>query len=244
MGYLEPTETIEIVEGTNPDTVAPSVRRFRLSPLRRRDVSVDPDFTEDGLDLYIHGDPDADADTLTVYTGIPDDRRNGLKRSYTESGLPAVWAEPSPQTYDSAGSSPGILGTATGPPASAGNEINLGVAASHSITNNGDFLLVIRPVITVAGARFETPLATLRADLSTTVDAGTPSVVTRDLHYGFGGSSTIVLPAQPVATGGGQLDIECDLVLVYRQDIAEEFEIAVAGVQVLFQVTEYTSTGS
>lgn len=253
MASIEPTNSIDVVDGVNPDSVAPSSRLWRLSPFRTRQGTAPPDYTDNGDDLRLKGDPQADADPVTVLTNIADTQRNGLKRTQDSNGNIDVWAEPAPQTYDNAGASVGILGTVNGPVASAGNEIDLGVAASHSISNPATaFPLVVRPVISVVGARYDypsgataagqSPPATLRADLTITVDGGSPSTVTRDLFYGYGGSSTIVLPAVTVAAGGSY-ELECDLKLIYRQDTTEEFQIAVAGCQVLFQVTEYTSTG-
>lgn len=244
MASVEPTNSIDVVDGVNPDSVAPSVRRSPISPLRIRAATVPPDYSENGVDVTLHGDDDLDTVALTVYSGIPNDRRNGLKRSYTEEGRPALWAEPSPQSYDSAGASVGVLGTPTAPAGAAATEHSLGVAATHTVTNNGDFPLVARPVLTVVGARFESALATLQAVITTTVDAGTPTEVVRDLFYGYGGSNTIKLPARTIAVGGGSLQIDVDLQLTYRQEVTEAFELAVAGAQVIFEIIEYTSAGS
>lgn len=238
MAAVEPTDTIDVVDGVNPDSVAPSLRRSPISVLRNRSGA------EPGADLMLHGDPDLDAGALTVFSGIPNDRRNGVKRAYSEEGRPTVYGEPAPQSYDSGGASVGTLGNPAAPAGDAGTEHSLGVAATHTVTNNGEFPLVARPVLTVVGARFESPLATLQATITTTIDAGTPSVVTRDLFYGYGGSNTIKLPAQTIAVGGGSLQIDVDLKLVYRLAVADAFEIAVAGAQVIYEITEYTSTGS
>lgn len=244
MASIAPTDTVDVADSASPDTVEASVRRWRLTPLRERQGTTPPDYSDNGLDVFVHGDPDADGDNVSVYVGIADAQRNGLKRAYNDAGTVTLWAEPAPQTYDTAGTSAGILGTTAGPAGAAGNEIDLGVAASHSISNPASgFPLVVRPVITVAGARYESALATLRAVMTTTVDGGTPSESLRDLFFGYGGSSTIALPAVTVDPGGSY-ELECDLKLIYRQAVADAFEIAVAGVQVLFQVTEYSSTGS
>jgi hypothetical protein len=242
MASIEPNDSIDVADGANPDAVAPSVRIWRISPIRLRSGTVPPDFTDNGNDIYLLGDDDDDTVEPSVLSGLGNSLRNGLKRTYTDEGSPSLWAEPAPQSYDSAGSSVGTVGNPTGPPGAADTTIDLGVAATHSIVNNGDFPLVVRPVISIVGARYESPLATLRANLTITADAVVTNV-SRDLFFGYGGSNTIALPAVNVATGGSyQLDAE--LQLIYRQAVAEAFEFAVAGAQVVFQIIEYTSAGS
>ena len=243
MASIEPTDSIDVTDGANPDAVAPSARIWRVSPIRERAGTVAPDYTDNGLDVRLLGDDEDDTVEPTVYAGIGDTTRNGVKRAYSDAGSPALWAEPAPQTYDSAGTSVGTLGDVAGPAGAADAELDLGVASTHSISNSGDFPLIVRPVISIAGARFESPSATLRLTMTTTVDAGTPVELVRDLSYGYGGSMTVALPAVTVAVGGSyQLDAE--LSLIYRAAIADAFLISVAGSQVVFQVTEYTSAGS
>lgn len=244
MATVDESNTISVTDGVTPDHVVPEVRPWNLSGLREREGTTPPDYSNNGLDIYRKGDPELDTTNVTIVTGISDTQRNGLQRVFADTGPVAWWAEPSPQTFDEAGTSDGILGIISGPVQTAGYEMDLGVASSVLKSNPATgFPLVARPVITVAGARYETPLATLRADLTITVDGGTPTVVTRDLFYAYGGSSTIILPNQ-VIDPGGSLEVEVDLKLIYRQDVAEEFEVAVAGCQALLQITEYTSIGS
>lgn len=242
MAAIEPTDSIDITDGVNPDSVAASVRRSPVSVLRIRNGTVAPDYSKNGADVTVLGDPDDDGADVPVYAGIADSLRNGLKRVYSAAGRPSLYAEPAPRSYDSGGTSVGTLGTPTAPAGDAGNEHSLGVAATHSVTNDGEFPLIIRPTLTVAGARFESPLATLRATIDTIVDGDT-TTVTRDLFYGYGGSTTIRLPAQTVAVDG-TLRVDMTLALVYRAAVTEPFELAVAGAQIIFETTEFTSTGS
>lgn len=243
MASIEPTDSIDVVDGANPDAVAPSVRPWRVSPIRLRSGTVAPDFSDNGADIYLLGDDDDDTVEPTVITGVGNSTRNGLKRTYTDEGSPALWAEPSPQTYDSAGSSVGTVGNPTAPAGDAGTTHDLGVAATHTITNNGDFPLVVRPVITIVGARYESPLATLRANLTLDLDTVVTNV-SRELFFGYGGSNTIVLPAVTVPIGGGTYQADVELQLVYRLAVTEPFVFSVAGAQVVLQVFEYTSSGS
>lgn len=242
MASVEPTNTLDVVAGANPDSVAPSVRPWRLSPLRDRQGTTPPDYTDNGLDVRIHGDPDTDGTAVTVLAGLLDTARNGLKRTNTEGGDQALWAEPAPRTYDTSGASAGLLAGTQAPAGPAATESSLGVAADHVIAVGAtDLPLVIRPVVTVLGALFESSQATLQAVITTIVDGGSPTEVTRDLFYGFGGSTTLVLPTGTVGQGGS-LDIEVDLQLVYREEVTAAFDIAVAGCQVTFQTWEYTSS--
>lgn len=244
MAAVEQSVTAEVVDGANPDTVAVNLRRSPYSPLRARQGTAPPDHSGNGADITLLGDPDDDTDPLTIVTGVDDTTRNGLKRALTDDGRPSLWAEPAPQTYDSAGSSAGTLGTPSFPIGDAEDVHTLGVAASHSLTNPATgFPLIIRPVISIIGARFETTEATLQAVISSTLDAGTPDVLTRDMSYGYGGSFTVALPAVTLAAGS-ELEVECDLQLFYRVAVTAVFEASVAGCQVVFQVTEYPSVGS
>lgn len=242
MASVEPSDTIDVTAGANPDSVVPVVRNFRLAPLRARQGTVPPDYTDNGEDMFIFGDSEDDTDPVTILNGLPDTQRNGLKRAYTEAGTPAVWCEPAPLSYDTAGTSEGTLGVVVGPAAAVDNLINLGVATSESVSVAADGIpLVVRPVILVVGARFETNLVTLQGVIGTEVDGGGVTDVTRDLFYAYGGSTSIVLP-QAVVGQGGSLDVEIDLQILYRAEVTDPFEIEVAAAQVIFQIWEYTST--
>ena len=242
MASVEPSNSVDVQAGVNPDSVQPDVRNFRLAPLRIREGTTPPDYTDNGEDVFVFGDSEDDADTVAILAGLPDAQRNGLKRAYTEAGSPALWAEPAPLSYDSAGTSEGTMGTPTAPAGPVDTVISMGVAASHLISVAADGIpLVVRPVILVVGALFESNQATLQGLITTTLDAGTPQVVTRDLWYAYGGSTSIVLPTFTVGQSGS-LEVEIDLELRYRDVVADAFNIAVAAAQVIFQVIEYTST--
>lgn len=240
MASIEETSGSTVIDGANPDSVKVDPRLWRLSPLRDRDPA-DPIFTDAGLDVFLFGDPDADGDPVTV-AGVTPGIRNGLKRVYDPSGNVTLWAEPSPQTFDTGGSISGTLGgSTTGAAGGAGDVSALGVQADHDYTNAGTYPIVIRPVITVASARMETALATLQAVVTFDND-GEVSQVTRDLFYAYGGSTTLVFGAQTIAPGA-VFDVEVDFQMTYRDEITESFEVAIGAAQVVFQVTEYSSTG-
>lgn len=242
MASVEPTNSVDVQNGANPDSVITPIRNFRLAPLRIREGTVPPDYTDNGEDVFVFGDSEVDTDPVTILAGLPDEQRNGLKRAYTEAGSPSLWAEPAPLSYDSAGTSEGTMGTPTAPAGPADTVISMGVAASHLLSVASDGMpIVIRPIALVIGALFESSQATLQGVITTTLDAGTPQEVTRDLWYAYGGSTSIVLPTFTVGQSGS-LEIEIDLELRYREAVADPFNIAVAAAQVIFQVTEYTST--
>lgn len=245
MASVEPTNTLDVVAGANPDSVAPSVRPWRLAPLRDRQGTTPPDYTDNGLDVFLHGDPEADSSAVSVVANIPDATRNGAKRSNSEAGSDTLWCEPAPLSYDTAGTSDGTLGVLNAPAGAADDTFSLGVAASHliSVAAAPAFPLVVRPRISVIGARFESAEATLEGIITTTLDGGTPTAVTRDLWYAYGGSTVVTAPTVTVAQSGS-LEVEIDLQLRYRVAVAAAFEVAVAAAQVVFEVWEYTSVES
>lgn len=243
MAALESTSTSTVSAGSLPDSVIDEPRLWNLSPLRDRDPAP-PDYSSAGLDVYLKGDPSADADDVTVFA-LSDAVRNGLKRTLADDGSPALWAEPSPMTFDSWGSASGTLGVVEAPIGDADDEISLGVSATLTLANTSVFAYLLRPVVVVVGARFESAEATLVASFESTLNDGTDDTVvnfSRDLFYAYGGSTSVVLPAVSVAAGGSfQLDV--DLSLVYRVAVAAAFDVAVTGAQVGFQVVEFTSLG-
>lgn len=239
MASIEETETSTVVPGVNPDAVAVAPRVWQFAPIRERNPAA-PDYSNAGLDIRRHGDPLADGDAVTSLALPADDYRNGLKRSSNSNGEPTLWAEPSPQTYDTAGSVSGTVGTGSGAAGTAGNIISLG-AADHTLAHPGaaDFPVIVRPVASIWGARFETAQATLQALVETDLSGSVTNWV-RDLSYGYGGAFSLPWPAITV-TPGQTLTFTVDLQLEYRVDIAEAFAFAVAGFQVVFQITEFTS---
>lgn len=243
MAAIEETSLATVVAGALPDSVEVDPRVWRLAPFRPRDPAP-PDYSDAGLDLYLKGDPAADGDPVTVIA-LADSVRNGAKRVLADTGDPALWAEPSPRSFDTWGTSSGTLGVATAAAGPVDTEISLGVAASHIVSNSTDFPYVVRAVVALVGCRFESPLATFRADVTATLNDGVDDVVStfsRDMFYGYGGSTNIILPAVTVVAGGS-FTLEADLVLVYRAIVPTAFAVSVVGCQVGLQVVESTSLG-
>lgn len=240
MASVEESATGTVNPGPNPDSVTTPPRVWQFAPIRQRNPAP-PDYSNAGLDIRRHGDPLSDATAVTSLILPNDTIRNGLKRSNNSNGQATLWAEPSPRSYDTAGTVSGTLGVVAGPAGAADNEVALGVQASHSVSHPGgsDFPLIVRPIGFVWGARFESNQATLQG-LIETDHAGTVTNYVRDLSYAYGGAFTIPWPAVTVLAGQ-TYSWELDLQLVYREAIASAFEVQVAGAQVLFQFVEYTS---
>lgn len=243
MASLEESASSTVSDGTAPDSIVCEPRRWQFSVLRERNPAP-PDFSNAGWSVNVHGDPLADADPVSALVLPGDNIRNGLKRSYASNGAPTLWAEPAPQTYDTAGSVAGNTGVFTGPAGAVDNVIALGGPATHSLAHPGtaDFPLLVRPVATVFGTRFESAQATLQAGITTDL-ASTVSNFVRDLSYGYGGLYTLVWPALTLLAGQ-TYSFTVQLQLLYRQAITEAFEVQSAGSQVLFQVIEQPSAGS
>lgn len=241
MASIEETATSTVADGANPDGLITPPRVWQFSVIRERNPAP-PDFSNAGLDVRVHGDPLADGDPVSALVLPGDSVRNGLKRSYASDGSPTLWAEPAPQSYDTAGASTGNTGVLTGPAGAVDNLVALGGPAQHSITQSGDFPFVVRPVLSVFGARFESAQVTLQAAIEIN-NVGVITNFVRDLSFGYGGSYTIVWPAVSLASAG-TYTFESQLQLLYRQAVTEAFEVQVAGSQVHFQVIEYPSTGS
>ena len=84
MASVEPTNSVDVQSGANPDSVITPIRNFRLAPLRIRQGTTPPDYTDNGEDVFVFGDSEDDTDPVTILAGLDDEQRNGLKRAYTE----------------------------------------------------------------------------------------------------------------------------------------------------------------
>lgn len=251
MASIASTDISTVTAGANPDSVEVDPRIWTGAPIRQRNPAP-PVFTNAGLDIHLHNDPDLDTTAVVVITAGTDP--SGLWRSTDpNTGENTLYGEPSPRRFDVWG--PGGSNLSLTGPTGAANDVNaMGVSDSVTFTQTVRALpVVVTGVINCFGffqglAGSVQPLSTIFINITATVvgtgGTGTPVVVASELEmfYGSGGSTTISLPAVTFdETQNSTYTLAASASLRYRGNVTVTFPVSISALNVGLQCIEYTS---